>query len=1031
VKNKTFLRQLGLLMTALFLSVGMLAASSPPVMMKILVLAGNPNDLGYLSISSYLTQLGTPYQTVFVDNLSPDGSGNRLSGVPLTDSTTGNGLYQGIIQTDGSFNVCTSTCKSELSTADWAKLNNYALQYGVRVVVYDTYPDAQWGLLPGDSGASYSQTNPLKVTLSAAGSSVFSYLNPANPIPVGGQGTATIWAYRALPSAAANETTTPLLMAGSYTVAVTHKTADGRETLALTMDNYPGLIHSTAFSYGLINWVTKGVFLGSRRIYLNTQIDDLLLGNRLYAPTLSQCPNDPTCPTLFASGQDLRTLAAWQANLQSDPLFQSFHVTYAYNGVGTTWFPPTDPVFSAMASLNTQFRWLSHTWDHSDLDCFTRNANGACVPATLSESLSELNQNINVAPSLGITLDRTGMVTPFNGGLNNPNFMQAAAQVGIKYIVTAVDPPGANLGIVSPIVPSILQIPRRGNNLFDDVSSPQTGVYGSWPDEYNANFGPNGTQPLYSQKQTYSQILDIESQKILQNNMLTYEPYPLGYHIDNSSTYDGTHSMFSDLMDAAIAKYKKIYALPVLTIDMSDIATLLMDRASYNSSGVTGVYTPGVGVTLTTEQRATIPVTGACAQACITYGGQLQDSVSMSANSTVTLSLTPGQSASLASVSVNPTSVTGGSSSTGTVTLSSAAPEGGATINLASNNASATIPVSVIVPVGSTTASFNIATAPVTAATSAAITASYDSASKTATLAITPAASITLSSVSLSPSSVTGGGSPTGTVTLSGAAPSGGVTVTLSSNNASAATTPASVTIPAGSSTASFSVTTVSVTATTSAVITASYSGISKAATLTIAPPAATLTVSSVSVNPASVTGGSSATGTVTLSAPAPTGGLTLDLWTNGDPAFVPANITIAAGATTGTFTVTTETVSSTSQGTITAFYNGAIKTTTITVTPAATVGLSSVSVTPTSVKGGVSATGTVTLNAAAPTGGLTVQLWTNGNPAFVPSNITIAAGATTGTFSVTTLSVSSTQQGTITAFYNGVSKTTTISVTP
>jgi hypothetical protein len=87
--------------------------------------------------------------------------------------------------------------------------------------------------------------------------------------------------------------------------------------------------------------------------------------------------------------------------------------------------------------------------------------------------------------------------------------------------------------------------------------------------------------------------------------------------------------------------------------------------------------------------------------------------------------------------------------------------------------------------------------------------------------------------------------------------------------------------------------------------------------------------------------------------------------------------------------------------------------------------------VNPTTVKGGVSATGTVTLGAPAPTGGFSVALWTNGNPAFVPSSITIAAGATTGTFSVTTLSVSSTLQGTITAFYNGASKTTTISVTP
>ena len=183
------------------------------------------------------------------------------------------------------------------------------------------------------------------------------------------------------------------------------------------------------------------MFLGSRRVYPNPQIDDLLLGNRLYAPTLPQCPNDPSCPTLFATAQDLQALADWQSNLHSDPQLQSFRSTFAYNGIGTTWFAPSDPIFSAIASLNSQFRWLSHTWDHADLDCFTRDANGACVPATLSEALSELTPNVDVAPQLQIALDRTGIVTPFNGGVNNPNFLQAAAQVGIRYVITADDPP--------------------------------------------------------------------------------------------------------------------------------------------------------------------------------------------------------------------------------------------------------------------------------------------------------------------------------------------------------------------------------------------------------------------------------------------------------------------------------------------------------------------------------------------------------------------------------------------------------------
>jgi hypothetical protein len=165
--------------------------------------------------------------------------------------------------------------------------------------------------------------------LTSAGAAVFSYLNAANPIPISGPAGAGLWAHRATPTAAAGETTTSLLTTGSYTVAATHTTADGRETLALTMDNYPRLLHSTAFGYGVINWVTNGVFLGSRKVYLNQQIDDMLLGNRLYAPTPPQCPPDASCPTICASAPDLQALVGWQNNLKTDPLFSlSRHIRF-------------------------------------------------------------------------------------------------------------------------------------------------------------------------------------------------------------------------------------------------------------------------------------------------------------------------------------------------------------------------------------------------------------------------------------------------------------------------------------------------------------------------------------------------------------------------------------------------------------------------------------------------------------------------------------------------------------------------------
>jgi len=92
-------------------------------------------------------------------------------------------------------------------------------------------------------------------------------------------------------------------------------------------------------------------------------------------------------------------------------------------------------------------------------------------------------------------------------------------------------------------------------------------------------------------------------------------------------------------------------------------------------------------------------------------------------------------------------------------------------------------------------------------------------------------------SLSLAPSSVTGGNSSTGTVTLDGPAPGGSVVVSLSSSNPSVATVPSGVTIPEGSASATFMVATVAVTSTMGVNISALYGGVTKSAPLTLVPP--------------------------------------------------------------------------------------------------------------------------------------------------------------------------------------------------
>jgi hypothetical protein len=89
--------------------------------------------------------------------------------------------------------------------------------------------------------------------------------------------------------------------------------------------------------------------------------------------------------------------------------------------------------------------------------------------------------------------------------------------------------------------------------------------------------------------------------------------------------------------------------------------------------------------------------------------------------------------------------VTGGNSSTGTITLSGPAPTGGLVVTLASNNtAAATVPASVTVPAGATGATFTISTKAVTASTGVLVSATGGGVTRSATLTVNPATADTV-----------------------------------------------------------------------------------------------------------------------------------------------------------------------------------------------------------------------------------------------------------------------------------------------
>ncbi len=298
-----------------------------------------------------------------------------------------------------------------------------------------------------------------------------------------------------------------------------------------------------------------------------------------------------------------------------------------------------------------------------------------------------------------------------------------------------------------------------------------------------------------------------------------------------------------------------------------------------------------------------------------------------------------------------------------------------------------------------------------------------------------------LSSLTLNPSSVAGGTTPVlGTVTLNQPATTG-VIVTLRSSNPTVAPVPPNVTIQPGATSATFVIQPQPVSINPNVVnpnppsvqISAQIGNSAPMiAQLTVLPP----TLAALTLNPASVGGGSGSTGTVTISSPAPAGGLVVTLSAEPttsapasrpgltakifrNPVTVPQQVTIAAGATSASFPVTTKRVTAATTVQITAAWGVFVKkTATLTVRQAV---VASFSFPPYGgsygeVVAGNPITATVNLDGPASPEGLTVQIQSGraaggttgtfaqcGQFPTVPSTVTVAGGSTSASFPITT----------------------------
>lgn len=191
-------------------------------------------------------------------------------------------------------------------------------------------------------------------------------------------------------------------------------------------------------------------------------------------------------------------------------------------------------------------------------------------------------------------------------------------------------------------------------------------------------------------------------------------------------------------------------------------------------------------------------------------------------------------------------------------------------------------------------------------------------------------------------------------------------------------------------------------------------------------------TLSLLSCAPASLSVGAISTCTVTLSQAAGSGGAAVTLSSTTQALAIPSTVSVPAGSNSATFTAMFGAAFTGQSAVVTGTLNSSSQTVSLTLlsaTPVLSPVLSSVSCAATGLSLGATLGCTVTLSPAAGSGGATVTLSSNTQGLVVPATVLVPAGSSSATFTATAVSGDIGQTAAITATFNDVSKTASLSL--
>ncbi|WP_445149588.1 Agd3-related carbohydrate-binding protein [Baekduia sp. Peel2402] len=374
---------------------------------KVLLLSADGTEPGFAAWKAELTREGVPFEAVVAYTGATKTA--TLTDAKLADYGVQHAKYDAVILASGDLGHQvsnpggTTSYLSALTDPEWAALAKFEQTFGVRQLSDYTAPSPAHGLVASGGASQDGKTG----TLTAAGKAAFPYLKGPLPIPDDDPDLASSEAFGYTGTPVDPSTWQSLVDApggGSYLGIYTHP-SDGREEMVMTVAGNENQSHVQLLRHGMLNWVTRGVFLGFQRHYLELQIDDLFLGDDAWDPTTHTTNYDPAAASRMTAS-DVARAVQWSSD-------RGVRLDFAFNGGGSAlWQDQTgassDPLVTAIQANKGAFGFINHTYEHPNLDC-----------SSAAFIAKQINDNKVWAAAHGLTIDPTELVTGEHSGLAN------------------------------------------------------------------------------------------------------------------------------------------------------------------------------------------------------------------------------------------------------------------------------------------------------------------------------------------------------------------------------------------------------------------------------------------------------------------------------------------------------------------------------------------------------------------------------------------------------------------------------------